>query len=108
MLVSYGADGITVTVDPFLLSSVKQCVGFLYNERLEKGALVKKPRGTCFFAGRGTPDRKSVYLVTAKHVYEDLLDGDGSIYGLLLQHQGVERNYPAFRMGHIALRVRPS
>jgi hypothetical protein len=70
-----------VTVDAYLRSFVKQCVAFLYNEEVNrKGDLVKRPIGTCFFAGHATPDRKSIYLVTAKHVYKDLLAGDGGIY----------------------------
>ena len=177
-------------MEPYLLAVAKQCVAFLYREEVDGDALKKKAIGTCFFAGRATEERKSVYLVTAKHVYKELIQGDGQIYvrlnvsgpaggvdyiplptegwvthaddevdlivlpwfpfiqnarvsrdvsgtimslpieviasapryaaeidkpwppdeceqvffvGLLLQHEGTERNYPVFRMGHIAL-----
>lgn len=67
-------------MDGFTLNTVKQCVGFLYLERFaERGAEYdKKPVGTCFFvAGKAS---KSAYLVTARHVHEDLMSTDRDIF----------------------------
>jgi len=59
-----------------MISVTKQCVAFLYGERMGDSGLEKVPVGTCFFAGRATDERKSVYLVTARHVYDQLIGGD--------------------------------
>jgi hypothetical protein len=69
-------------MDAFLRSVLKQGVGFLYREKhaREGNRLDKEAVGTCFFAGRYTPDHAGVYVVTAKHVYNELRDGDGAMF----------------------------
>lgn len=68
------------------VDGVKDGVGFLYADILSRGpnaTLEKKPFGTCSFIFAKSPDglRTFFYLVTAKHVYEDLRAlSDGQIY----------------------------
>ena len=77
-------------MNPFALSTLKQCVGFLYREELTEHDSQEKPIGTCFFVGALSRDQSgwSLYLVTARHVLRDLLRGDGEIY-VRLNRQGI-------------------
>lgn len=67
-------------MDGFTLSTVKQSVGFLYLEKFADKAdeYDRKPVGTSFFVA--DKDSKSAYLVTARHVYEDLMSTDRDIF----------------------------
>lgn len=65
---------------PFELAIMKQCVAFLYRERLEGPSLVKDPVGTCFFVINDTGTRKTNYIVTAGHVLDELRQGDGGTF----------------------------
>lgn len=68
------------TVDPANLHNAKLSVGFLYAEELNaKGVLVPKPVGTSFVVGQVRPT-VALYLVTAKHVYNDLLGSHGRMF----------------------------
>lgn len=65
---------------PAGLSKPKDGVGFLYYEKSEGFDLNKKPAGTCFFVLQDTGSRKSHYIVTAKHVLDEMRDGDGETF----------------------------
>lgn len=68
------------------VGDIKECVAFLYADILSKGSratLEKKPFGTCFIVFAKSADQAQTYfyLVTAKHVYDNLCAlTDGEIY----------------------------
>lgn len=87
---------------PETFLDAKKAVGFLYCEELDaKGALIKKPIGTGFIASAEGPAVLSAYLVTAKHVYNDLLGGNGGIFFRVNRRQSGVRYIPLPEEGWI-------
>ena len=72
----------------YRLSEIKDCVGFLFGDLPGQDEPV--PTGTCFFMELDGEPPSSLYLVTAKHVWEELKNGHDGFLRVTNPGGGIE------------------